>query len=170
MDAIGTIGVAVVVIGLAIAAAHRAFSVITQAKSPQSPEATVSHKTETAVAFGERETIPNIMIGAATTRKGEIRRDTIGILNMGGGPAHDLRLVLCDHSSSREIPLAKKALVAHDILPVPFIESADSASRFQLRFRTNFGTQYCLEFEWNANASRAFNEKLTVISPGALAP
>ena len=169
-DAIGTIGVALIVIGLAIAAVWRARTVIAQSKSGSSHRETANHATETRVAFAGRETFPNIMIGAATTREGEIIKDKIALLNMGGGTAKDLRLRCLDESHPYEIPLEKQLLVVKDILRVPFNNGRSAASRFQLTFRTDFGTQFALEFEWDGDISEASDERLTVISQAPISP
>jgi hypothetical protein len=167
-DAIGTIGVVLVALGLAIAAIRRALAVIAQSKAPRLHDETTDRETETRAPFAERETFPNIIIGTATTRQGEIKEGTIGILNMGGGTAKDLRLFCRDEPSPYEIPLEKQVLVIRDILPVPFVDNSKNVSRFQLTFRTGLGTHYSFEFEWDSSVPQAINERLTVIPPGSI--
>ncbi len=167
LDALGTVGVALVALGLAIAAIRRALAVIAQSKAPILHHETADREAETRVAFAERETFPNIIIGTATSRQGEVKEGTIAILNMGGGTAKDLRLFCRDEPSPYEIPLQKQVLVVRDILPVPFVDSNRTVSRFQLTFRTGLGTHYSLEFEWDSSVPQSANEKLTVIPPGS---
>jgi hypothetical protein len=163
-DTIGTAGVAIVAIALAIAAALRARAVIAESKSDRHKGGAPGRTAQSTNVFADKETFPNLLIGAATTREKIVKENTMAILNMGGGTARDLRLRCHEESSSYDVPLGKQVLVIRDILEVPFAGSPGTLIRFQLTFRTDFGTQYALDFEWNAKDSRAVNEKLTVIS------
>ena len=163
-DTIGTAGVAIVAIALAIAAALRARAVIAESKSDRPQGEAPRPRTQSTAAFADKETFPNLLIGAATTREKVVKENTMAILNMGGGTARDLWLRCHEESSFYDVPLGKHVLVIRDILEVPFAGSPGTLIRFQLTFKTDYGTQYALDFEWDAKVSRAANEKLTVIS------
>ncbi len=165
-DAIGSIGTVLVAIGLIIAILLKARVVIAQARAGQPHIETTDRQIETSAAFKDKETFPNLLVGVATTREGTMVKDTLAILNMGGGNARDLRLRYRDSSPSFEVPLDKQALAIRDVLPVPFDSRRGAASGFQLTYKTTHGTQYALEFEWDVNDCRAVNERLTVISSG----
>ena len=162
-DAIGTYGVVLVVIGLVVAIVRKAIGTLALAKSTKSKDEHLRHPAETSKAFPEQETFPNILIGAATNRAGAIMKDTMAILNAGGGRAKDLRLRYRDESSPFEIRLDKQSLAVRDVLPVPIDAGRGAASGFQLTYRTDFGTHCALDFEWDENASRAVHERLTLI-------
>jgi hypothetical protein len=163
-DAVGGIGVVLVAIALLVAMFRHALATIEMAKTVSPLADSANHLTEKSNASSQKETFPNILIGAATDREGAIIQDTLAIVNMGGGTAKDLRLLYRDDSSSCEIPLDKRVLAVKDVFPVPFDARRGEISGFKLTYRTAFGTQYALEFEWNGNVSQAFNQKLIVIS------
>ena len=163
-DAVGGIGVVLVAIAIVIAVIRQARATIALARTVSPRADTPNHLTETGTAYNEKETFPNILIGAATDRDGAIIKNTLAIVNMGGGTAKDLRLRYRDDSSSCEIPLAKQVLAVKDVFPVPFDARRGEVSGFKLIYKTAFGTQYALEFEWNGNVSQAVNQKLNVIS------
>jgi hypothetical protein len=165
-DAIGSIGTVLVAIGLIIAILLKARAVIAQARAGQPHIEAADRRIETGAAFADKETFPNLLVGVATTREGTMVKDTLAILNMGGGNAKDLRLRYRDSSPPFEVPLDKQVLAIRDVLPVPFDSRRGATSGFQLTYKTTRGTQYALEFEWDANDCRAVNERLTVISSG----
>lgn len=162
-DTIGTIGVAVVAIGLVVAVIRKAIGSIALAKTTKATDVLLHRPPESSKAFPQQEAFPNILIGAATTRAGEIMKDTVAILNAGGGCAKDLRLRYRDQSSASEIRLAKETLVVRDVLPVPIDVNRGTASGFQLTYRTDFGTHCALDFDWDEEGTRAVREKLTLI-------
>jgi hypothetical protein len=162
-DAIGTYGVVLVVIGLVVAIIRKAIGTLALAKTTKSKDDPLHRSAETSKAFPEQETFPNILIGAATTRTGEIVKDTLAILNAGGGRAKDLRLRYRDQTTPFEIRLDKQSLIVRDVLPVPIDAGRGAASGFQLTYRTDFGSHCALDFEWDENASRAVHERLTLI-------
>jgi len=162
-EVIGTTGVILVLIGLVVAVVRKALAAIAMAKVPKSKDDHIRRPAETSKAFPEREAFPSILIGAATTRSGEIKKDTMAILNAGGGRAKDLQLRYRDQSPASEIQLDKQSLVVRDVLPVPIDVSRGRVSGFQLTYRTDFGTRCALEFDWDDDASCAVHEKLTLI-------
>lgn len=165
-DAIGSIGTVLVAIALIIAILLKARAVLAQARVGKPHAEAASPDIAMGTAFADKETFPNLLVGVATTREGTMVKDTLAILNMGGGNAKDLRLRYRDDSPPFEVRLDKQALAVRDVLPVPFDSRRGATSGFQLTYKTTHGTKYALDFEWDGEACRAVNEKLTVISSG----
>jgi hypothetical protein len=165
-DAIGSIGVILVAVILGVALSRKASAAIALASAARPNRENIDRPALPSAPVAAKETFPNFLIRAATTPEGIVKKGTIAILNMGDENAKDLRLRRRDESTSFEIPLDKKDLVIRDILQVPINGSLKTFAKFQLTFRSDSGTQYALEFEWDASDSRVVNEKLTVISSG----
>ena len=162
-DTIVTTAVAVVLIGLLIAVVSKAYQAFAQARVPKFKDDRFRRPTQFNQALAGREALPNILVGAATNRAGKIKKDTLAILNAGGGRAKDLRLRYRDQSGDSEIRIKEQLLVVRDVIAVPIDVSRAAASGLQLTYRTDFGTHCALDFDWDAAAARAEREKLTLL-------
>jgi len=164
-DAIGIIGAVLVAVALGVLTFLQARATNAEARAVRTQAETADLQAGRGMSSADEEAFPNIVILAVTSREGAIKKDTMGIRNMGGGDAKDLRLRYRDQSSPNEVPLDRQVLAVRDNLLAPFDSRRGAASGFRLTYKTLFGTQFALDFEWDGNACRDANERLIVIPP-----
>jgi hypothetical protein len=149
------------------AASQQTMAAQAQAEAADQQVIAAKQQTETSLLIADKQTSPHISITAATTRDGQIIRQTIAILNNGDGIALNLELKYKDGLPGDDLGISGKTLVMRDSLSVRIDEGRAAQSGLKLTYLTIFGTNYLLEFQWNGLISQAVNQKLS-LSKGQL--
>jgi type II secretory pathway pseudopilin PulG len=173
LQAIGSIGAVIVAGALGVVAVRQARAADEQAKAAKEQAEAAKlqveaarKQIETSMLISDTQTEPNISITAHRNRDNEIVKDTLAILNNGGGTAHGLKLRYRDQSSDFEIPLPVDRLVMRDSFAMPLNVSRAAKSGLSLSYKTSFNSQYELEFGWNGNIQSPISQKLRLICRG----
>ena len=162
-QAIGSVAAVFVAIVLAWVAKRQARAADEQAIAAKTQARAAEAQISTSLLIADKQVSPNISITAAQSRDGILNKGKLSILNNGAGVAREVKLRYRDSQPNSDVPLDASTLVVRDSLGVSIDENRARGSGLTLTYATIFSTQYALDFDWDAAASRSANEKLRVI-------
>lgn len=141
----------------AAAAVKQTLAAEVQAEAARQQVATAKQQTATSLIIADKQFLPHFSVTQG------IGVENLVVLNNGNGPALHVDLKYNDGLPGRDILNPTRDFIVGDSLTVHVQDSQRAANAgLRLTYRTIFGSNCTLEFQWNGLIQHSVNEKLTI--------